>query len=152
MFFSRLLCVAGAFSRNNYALGHHNSAEIQKRPGTVITFLDRVLGRSKSENDRQKCSNSREIGTEYRQTAQENEASESLRSLSARRVVCTTLEQTLTASDGNEYLVTVTYDSASGIPADAELYVSEIKEGDAGYDEYVEKTASALGQNPENLA
>ncbi len=67
-------------------------------------------------------------------------------------MLCTTLRQTLTAGDGNEYSVTVTYDSASGIPADAKLYVSEIKEGDAGYDEYVEKTASALGQNPENLA
>lgn len=86
MFFSRLLCVAGAFSRNNYALGHHNSAEIQKWPGTVITFLDRVLGRSKSENDRQKCSNSPENETEYKQTAQENEPSERLRSLSARRI------------------------------------------------------------------
>lgn len=87
MLFSRLLCVAGAFSRNNYALGHDNSAEIQEWPGTVITFLDRVLGRSKSENDRQKCSNSPENETEYKQTAQENELSESLRSLSARRVV-----------------------------------------------------------------
>ena len=52
-------------------------------------------------------------------------------------VVCTTLRQTLTASDGNEYLVTVTYDNTSGIPSDAELVVSEMKEGDEGYDEYV---------------
>ncbi|MBP3900049.1 MAG: hypothetical protein J6D53_01120, partial [Blautia sp.] len=67
-------------------------------------------------------------------------------------IVCTTLTQTLTASDGNEYSVTVTYDSASGITSDTELFVSEIKEGDAGYDGYVEKTAAALGQKPENLA
>ncbi len=66
-------------------------------------------------------------------------------------VVCTTLEQTLTASDGNEYLVTVTYDNASGIPEDAELYVSEIKEGEAGYGEYVAQAAAALGEKPENL-
>ena len=92
MFFSRLLCVAGAFSRNNYALGHHNSAEIQKWPGTVITFLDRVLGRSKSENDRQKCSNSPENETEYRQIAQEKNASETMRSLSARRVTGYTVD------------------------------------------------------------
>lgn len=85
MFFGRL-CVAGAFSRNKYALSHLKFAEIQNWPGTVITFLDRVLGRSKSENDRQKCSNSPENETEYKQTAQENEPSESLRSLSARRV------------------------------------------------------------------
>ena len=67
-------------------------------------------------------------------------------------VLCTTHEQKLTASDGNEYLVTVTYDNTSGIPENAELYVSEIKEGDAGYDEYVAQSASVLGQKPENLA
>ena len=67
-------------------------------------------------------------------------------------VVCTTLRQTLTASDGNEYLVTVTYDNTSGIPSDAELSVSEIKEGEAGYEEYVAQSAAALGEKPENLA
>ena len=41
--------------------------------------------------------------------------------------------------------VTVTYDSASGIPEDAELIVSEIKEGEAGYEEYVATSAAALG-------
>ncbi len=67
-------------------------------------------------------------------------------------VLCTTLRQTLTASDGNEYLVTATYDNTSGIPSDAELYVSEIKEGEAGYEEYVARSAAALGEKPENLA
>ena len=73
-------------------------------------------------------------------------------SFSVYLVVCTTLEQTLTASDGNEYLVTVTYDNTSGIPSDAELSVSEIKEGEAGYEEYVAQSAAALGEKPENLA
>ncbi|MBR4162251.1 MAG: prepilin-type N-terminal cleavage/methylation domain-containing protein, partial [Solobacterium sp.] len=73
-------------------------------------------------------------------------------SFSVYVVFCTNLTQTLTASDGNEYLVNVTYDSASGIPSDAELHVSEIKEGQAGYEEYVAQAAAALGQKPENLA
>ncbi|MBP3914206.1 MAG: InlB B-repeat-containing protein, partial [Lachnospiraceae bacterium] len=67
-------------------------------------------------------------------------------------VVSYVLRQTLTASDGNEYSVTVTYDNASGIPSDAELYVSEIKEGETGYEEYVAQSAAALGEKPENLA
>jgi uncharacterized repeat protein (TIGR02543 family) len=67
-------------------------------------------------------------------------------------IVSTVLRQTLTASDGNEYLVTVTYDNTSGIPSDAELYVSEIKEGETGYEDYVAQSAAALGEKPENLA
>lgn len=73
-------------------------------------------------------------------------------SFSVYTVVSTVLKQTLTASDGNEYLVTVTYDNTSGIPEDAELYVSEIKEGEAGYEDYVAQSAAALGEKPENLA
>ena len=61
-------------------------------------------------------------------------------------------EQTLTASDGNEYKITVTYDSTSGIPAGAELVVNEIKEGDEGYEEYVAKSAEKLGEKAENVA
>ena len=66
-------------------------------------------------------------------------------------VVYTTLTQTLTAGDGNEYLVTVTYDSASGIPSDAALTVSEIVPNDAAYDEYVARSAAALGQTSKNV-
>ena len=86
MFFGRL-CVAGAFSRNKYALGHHNSAQKREWPGTVITFLDRVRDRYNSKKGRQNCSNPPEKETEYRQTAQRNGGSETLRSLSARRVL-----------------------------------------------------------------
>ncbi len=67
-------------------------------------------------------------------------------------VVSTVLEKKLTASDGNEYLVTVTYDTTCGIPAGAELIVSEIREGDAGYDAYMAASAEKLGETPENLA
>ena len=59
--------------------------------------------------------------------------------------------KSLTASDGNTYRVTVDYDTKSGIPQDAELVVAEIKEGDAGYDEYVKKSAEKLGETAENV-
>ena len=85
MFFSRL-CVARAFSRNKYALGHHSSAQKREWPWTVITFLNGVKGRYNSKKGRQNCSNPPEKETEYRQTAQRNGGSETLRSLSARRV------------------------------------------------------------------
>ena len=73
-------------------------------------------------------------------------------SFSVYVVVSTVLRQMLTASDGNDYLVTVSYDNTSGIPSDAELYVSEIKKGKAGYEEYVAQSAATLGEKPENLA
>lgn len=59
-------------------------------------------------------------------------------------VVRRVIEQTLTASDGNEYRITVTYDSESGIPEDAELIVTEIKAGDEGYERYVSESAEKL--------
>lgn len=40
-------------------------------------------------------------------------------------VVQVSKEQTVTASDGKTYKITVTYDSDAGIPEDAELQVSE---------------------------
>lgn len=67
-------------------------------------------------------------------------------------IVQTVLRQKLTASDGNEYLVTVTYDNVSGIPSDAELVVTELKEGDEGYAEYVAAAAEKIGENPDHLA
>ncbi|MBQ6386235.1 MAG: hypothetical protein IJJ38_08735, partial [Lachnospiraceae bacterium] len=51
-----------------------------------------------------------------------------------------------------DYEISVTFGSESGIPSDAELYVSEIKEGEAGYEDYVAQSAAALGEKPENLA
>ncbi len=52
-------------------------------------------------------------------------------------VVRKVIEQTLTASDGQEYLITVSFDSTAGIPQNAELVVNEIKEGEAGYEQYL---------------
>lgn len=61
-------------------------------------------------------------------------------------------EKTVTASDGNTYLISVTYDSDSGVPMDAELEVSELLEGTEAYDSYVQKTAEALEKEVKHLA
>ena len=61
------------------------------------------------------------------------------------------IEKTLTASDGNTYLISVDYDSTSGIPDGVELEVVEIREGDARYNDYVARSAAELGENVENL-
>lgn len=62
-------------------------------------------------------------------------------------VVSHTLDKVLTASDGNEYLVTVKYDETSGIPENAELIVTELKEGDEGYNDYIKAATKKLGSN-----
>lgn len=67
-------------------------------------------------------------------------------------VVQTVKEQVLEASDGNTYEIKVEYDSTSGIPADAELEVTELLEGTPEYDAYVAKTAETLGKVPEDLS
>ena len=46
----------------------------------------------------------------------------------------------------------MTYDSASGIPANAELEVTELTEGTAGYDSYVQKAAETLGTEVNHFA
>ncbi len=73
-------------------------------------------------------------------------------SFSVYVVVQVTKEQILTASDGNNYKVTVTYDTSMGIPEDAELAVSELLEGTEAYDNYVQKTAETLGKEVEHFA
>lgn len=54
-------------------------------------------------------------------------------------------EKVVTASDGNVYDITVTYDNASGIPAGTELAIEEIEKGSDGYDQYVEAGKECLG-------
>ena len=52
--------------------------------------------------------------------------------------------RTLTA-DGQNYKVSVTYGEEAGVPAGAELEVSEIKEDGRRFDEYASKAEGALG-------
>ncbi len=51
----------------------------------------------------------------------------------------------LNATDGSRYRITVSYDTDSGIPEDALLRVTEIREGEAGYGRYLSRSAHALG-------
>ena len=56
-------------------------------------------------------------------------------------------ERVLEASDGKTYKITVEYDTTCGIPADAELQVSELVEGSEEYKAFIEKTAETLGKD-----
>ena len=67
-------------------------------------------------------------------------------------VVRTKLTKTVTTSDGATYEIEVTYKNTAGIPMEGtDLLVSEIREGDAGYDAYISASADKLGINPENI-
>ena len=56
-----------------------------------------------------------------------------------------TIEDTVLASDGNNYRVVASYGPESGIPVDAVLSVEEIPDTSEQYAEYVSKTEAALG-------
>ena len=68
-------------------------------------------------------------------------------SFSVYLIVEVTITQTITASDGNAYLVTATYTNDSAVPLEAELRVREITEEDEAYAGYVEKSVKALGDD-----
>ncbi len=59
------------------------------------------------------------------------------------------LKKTIEASDGNTYEICVTYDSASGIPEDAELEVTEVS--DAEHREYLTGAAEILGADVHSI-
>jgi hypothetical protein len=69
-------------------------------------------------------------------------------SFSVYGIIGTTLEKTLSSSDGNTYRVSVTYRADADIPPGAVLEVSEVTQGDAvggiRYEDYVAYTESAL--------
>ncbi len=73
-------------------------------------------------------------------------------SFSVYVVVRKVIEKTLTASDGNEYLVTVSFDSTAGIPENAVLSVNEITESDVAYDQYVTESTEKLEVLPHNVS
>ncbi len=66
-------------------------------------------------------------------------------------IVGTTIEKKVLASDGHNYKITVTFGSDTGIPADAELEVTEILQEEGAYDEPTayeileQRTKEALG-------
>ena len=61
-------------------------------------------------------------------------------------------ERTISATDGRFYKINVSYDEASGIPADAKLEVKMFKAGSRSYDNYVDKAADALDSSADELA
>ncbi len=72
-------------------------------------------------------------------------------SFSVYVVAQTIKKQILETSDGKRYIVTVTYDENSGIPEDAVLSVSEIKENDPYFSDYLNKTAETLNREIEQF-
>lgn len=60
--------------------------------------------------------------------------------------------RTLTVTDGVSYEVKVTVPTDADVPENAELSVSELAEGTAEYEEYVQKTAEALGKEAKHFA
>ncbi|WP_408069811.1 SpaA isopeptide-forming pilin-related protein [Butyrivibrio sp. JL13D10] len=54
-------------------------------------------------------------------------------------------EKRVVATDNGTYEITVDYDNASGIPADAELVVTEVSSDTGEYSGYVEESARELG-------
>lgn len=59
----------------------------------------------------------------------------------------------LKASDGQTYDIRVSYDrETAGIPETAELVVSELTQGDDGYEEYIAQMAEMAGVAPSELA
>ncbi|WP_029202076.1 SpaA isopeptide-forming pilin-related protein [Oribacterium sp. NK2B42] len=59
--------------------------------------------------------------------------------------------QILTATDGKSYEITVEYDSNTGIPEDAVLEVTELKENDPNFDGYVSQANEILGKDKRKL-
>ncbi len=60
-------------------------------------------------------------------------------------IVGSTIEQSVLASDGSTYRVTVTYGNDAGVPEGAQLVVSELDENAEAYSDLVAKSESALG-------
>ena len=65
-------------------------------------------------------------------------------------VVTQKIQKIIEASDGNTYRITVEYDAASGIPADAELAVSEVE--DKEYAAYLAEAAKAVGADVHSIS
>lgn len=65
-------------------------------------------------------------------------------------LVTSVLTTTITASDGNTYRITVTYDESAEIDEEAKLRVSELSE--AEHAEYLARTAEALDMRAEEFA
>ena len=62
------------------------------------------------------------------------------------------IEKLIEASDGNTYRITVTYDSAAGIPLEGtELLVSEVMPDTSAYDFYLNESIRAMGTDADHI-
>ena len=66
-------------------------------------------------------------------------------------LVGTTIEKTVLASDGKNYQITVTYGPDAELPEDTDLHVTELKQGDEGYDRYLEESALRLDKETADI-
>ena len=62
-------------------------------------------------------------------------------------IVVTTLEQTLVASDGQTYIVTVICPPEAGVPENADLNVTEVLESDDEWTDYTAQVGEELNEN-----
>ncbi len=68
----------------------------------------------------------------------------SAKEFSPYAVVTVSLQHTLTASDGNKYVITVDCPAEANVPQNAELEVTEITEGAEGYDAYLKEVTDKI--------
>lgn len=61
------------------------------------------------------------------------------------------LEKTVIASDGIAYRIGVNYDADAGIPEGSTLDTAEVLKDDPAYEEYLNRSAEAMGTAPEGL-
>ena len=73
-------------------------------------------------------------------------------SLNTYVLAVTTIEHTLTASDGATVTVTVEAPAAAGIPADAQLLAEEVAPDSAAYEDYRAQAVGTLGAEERNVA
>ena len=66
-------------------------------------------------------------------------------------VVGTTLEKVIQASDGNSYLVSLSYNEKANLPENIALKVEEIKEDNLLYEDYMKQSSRALGKSRKNF-
>lgn len=81
------------------------------------------------------------------------EIAETEETVEAEEIPAETVEWPVTRkAEGDDYIVTVTFDEDAGLPADAQLRVEEILSDDKVYDEYVGQAADKIEADAENLS
>ena len=63
-----------------------------------------------------------------------------------------TIEKTVLASDGKSYKISVTYGADANLPADVDLSVIELEQGDEEYNRYLDESAAKLGKEAADIS